>query len=461
MAHDLNQLQALVTNPSESLSVELKGWLNPKTAQHEAKIAKALLALRNQNGGTLILGIDGNTLSVDATNPKPADVRLTYHADEIQMIVSRYASDIFPVEVHFIEHQGETYPVICVPAGVKTIVAAKQSLLDGGKLLVKEHQVYVRTLNSNGTVSTSEARHDDWEGILEICMDNREADVARFLRRYFGDRDVKSALQALGTSLEDRLFKLQQGSFQRFNAIVNHAEQQIPTNAGWWDVAAIIEGKVPERRCNSEFRNLIIRNNPRYTGWPLWVDGQGIKYARGQESPVDNFWECALVKPPVEGMGNLAIRNIDFWRISPIGEMYVLRFLEDDLLPVERGVPPLTVLDFAIVTWRTTEALLVPLAFAKAMGCDPDACSINYRFSWARLKDRGLTCWSDMRRAMYFGKAGQESIHTLVKVPLSVAPAAIAPYVHQVVVPLFELFGGTEIKLSVITSIVDEMLKRR
>jgi len=141
--------------------------------------------------------------------------------------------------------------------------------------------------------------------------------------------------------------------------------------------------------------------------------------------------------------------------------MYALRFLEDDLLAPERKIPPLAVLDFAIVTWRTTEALLVPLAFAKAMGCDVDNCSISYRFSWARLKDRGLTCWSDMNWAMYYGKSGQESIHTHVKVPLSVASTAIAPYVYQAVLPLFELFGGTEIKLSVITSIVEKVLKRK
>ncbi len=32
---------------------------------------------------------------------------------------------------------------------------------------------------------------------MEICKDNREADVARFLRRHFGDRNVPAAITAL------------------------------------------------------------------------------------------------------------------------------------------------------------------------------------------------------------------------------------------------------------------------
>jgi hypothetical protein len=460
MAYDLNQLQALIRNPSESLSVELKGWLDPNKPKDLAKIAKALLALRNLNGGSLIIGIDGTSLSLDTTNSKPNDIRSVYHTDIIQAIASRYASEIFAIEVHFIEHGGEIYPVICVPSGIKTVVAAKKNLMDEDKLLIKQHQIYVRTLNANGIASTSEARHNDWPSILEICMDNRETDVARFLRRHFGDRDVPGALHALGTPQADRLFRLQQSSLERFNTVVNREEQQVP-NVGYWEVAAIIDGIVPEHRCNRDFLNLIIRANPRITGWPLWIDGQRMRHARGHESPIHNFWECALVMPPLGDNENSFARNIDFWRISPTGEMYALRMLEDDLLPPNRGIEPLVVLDFAIVVWRTTEALLVPLAFAKAMGCDSDQCSLDYFFSWSHLQGRELTCWSDMRRAMDSGKSGQDSFSTKVKVPLSVAPSAIAPYVHEIVRPLFELFGGTDIKLSAITSIVDEALKRR
>jgi hypothetical protein len=38
--------------------------------------------------------------------------------------------------------------------------------------------VYFRSLASNGTPSATEARPSDWADIIEICFDNREADVA-------------------------------------------------------------------------------------------------------------------------------------------------------------------------------------------------------------------------------------------------------------------------------------------
>ncbi len=110
MAYDLTFLQALVDHPSESLPVEIKGWLDLKNPQHEAKIAKACMALRNFNGGQLILGIDDRTLKLDVANKKPADVHVAYKSDDIQLIISRYASDPFAVEVKFIENNRRDLP---------------------------------------------------------------------------------------------------------------------------------------------------------------------------------------------------------------------------------------------------------------------------------------------------------------------------------------------------------------
>jgi Putative DNA-binding domain len=172
MAYDLNLLQALVANPSETLSVEIKGWLDLKLSKHVAKVAKALLALRNYGGGHLIFGIDGDSLAPDQRNQKPAHVREYYHTDKIQAIVGRYAAESFPIEVHFVESGGEIFPVVCVPPGIKTVVAAKDNLNDdAGEPLIKKHQVYTRTLGANNTASTSAAQCGDWAAIMETCMD--------------------------------------------------------------------------------------------------------------------------------------------------------------------------------------------------------------------------------------------------------------------------------------------------
>jgi hypothetical protein len=461
MAYDPKLLQALIDHPSESLPVEIKGWLDLKTPEHQAKVAKACMALRNLNGGHLILGIDNGTMKLDEKNAKPADVHVAYNSDAIQEIVSRHSSDPFAVEVRFVDSGGKVFPVICVPAGVTTVVAAKKGLMDGAKQehLIKEHQVYVRTVRTNGTFSTSEARHDVWKEIMETCMDNREADVARFLRRHFGDRDVPAAITALNTTVNSRLKLLQEESYQRFLTVVDKQARNIP-NYGYWDATAIIDGEIPlGLGCNQAFLNLLTKSNPHLTGRPQWSTNNN-SFAFGMDSPIDKFWERAWVTP-VPQPGQLVPRMIDFWRVSPQGQFYVLRMLEDDLEPPTTNLTPLAALDYLLVIWRIAEVILVSLAFAKAMGCDPDKCSIDYLFTWSKLKGRQLAAWSDPGRGTHSGKAQQDSIKTRIKVPLSVSNSAIAPYVHAAVHEVFELFGGTDVRLPEVEGQVTRLLGGR
>jgi len=61
-------LQRLVDVPQETLGVELKPWLLPTEHDSIGKIAKARIALRNNNGGYLLLGFEN-----DGT-PSPSSV---------------------------------------------------------------------------------------------------------------------------------------------------------------------------------------------------------------------------------------------------------------------------------------------------------------------------------------------------------------------------------------------------
>ena len=53
---DINQdrIQALVGNSAETLNIELKNWVDPTTAEGQSKIVRAVLALRNRDGGELV-----------------------------------------------------------------------------------------------------------------------------------------------------------------------------------------------------------------------------------------------------------------------------------------------------------------------------------------------------------------------------------------------------------------------
>jgi hypothetical protein len=181
---DINQdrIETLVGNPAETLNIELKNWVDPTTAEGQAKIVRAVLALRNRDGGELIIGFN-DTSRLPDTNNIPTDVRETFHPDAIQGLISKYAYDLFEVAIGYGERQNQLYPVIVVPHGVRTVVAAKADLLISGKPAIRLGAVYFRSLRANGTVSTSEARPGDWREIMEICLNNREADFGGFFRR--------------------------------------------------------------------------------------------------------------------------------------------------------------------------------------------------------------------------------------------------------------------------------------
>ena len=154
-------IDALIANPSESLTVELKRWIDPTLPEGVEKIVKAMLALRNRNGGYLVIGFENKSLQPDLSN-EPVNARQLFHLDTIQGTVSKYAAEPFEIEVAWGERDKREYPVIIVPPGVRTPVATKRDLLDGKKVMIREGAVYFRTLSSNGTPSSAEARAADW-----------------------------------------------------------------------------------------------------------------------------------------------------------------------------------------------------------------------------------------------------------------------------------------------------------
>ena len=172
MEIDRNRVQELVSDPRESLSCEVKRWIDPTRPENIAKIVRATFALYNRNGGELVIGFDNTSLKPDTPNV-PNDVRRVFHGDVIQAIVSKYASKPFEVGVGYGTRDGREYPVIVVPPGVQAPVAVKKSISDpNNKFLVAVGDVYFRSLYANGVVSSAKALPEDWPEIIQICSSN-------------------------------------------------------------------------------------------------------------------------------------------------------------------------------------------------------------------------------------------------------------------------------------------------
>src|SRR5438552_6323684 len=167
---------------SETLDTELKGWLNLSEPREAALFAKACLALRNNDGGRVILGI-GNSSSNSIPCDEPLDVSTAFHVDKINEVVGRFAIPKFEVRVNFKGYQTRVHPEIIIPGGIQSPVISRT----GFEKELRQNAVYVRTI-SNGRPSSSEPMTAaDWDKLMRICFDNREADVGRFLRRHLPD----------------------------------------------------------------------------------------------------------------------------------------------------------------------------------------------------------------------------------------------------------------------------------
>jgi hypothetical protein len=458
----VDRARQLVDRPSESLAVELKRWIDPDQPEHIAKIVRAALALRNHNGGFLVIGFDNETSQPDTAHA-PKDAKAAFHIDKIQGYVAKFASEPFEIAIEFPVRDEQAYPVIAIPAGVRTPVATKGELKGLNGPLISTGDVYIRSLRANNTASTTKARWNDWPQIVEICFENREADIGRFLRRHLGGANPSEFLSALQTAGQpvatphDELRGILREGSERFAEVVAERKAQLPKH-GSWEVAMLIVGAVPPHGANTPFLNLLDSSNPDYTGWPIWLDSRGFSDQTSRPYVVEGVWE-AFMSSLKSSWGN---DHLDFMRLDPRGRFYLRRALQDDMVRSERSIPPLTQLDFALAILRTAEAIAVGIAFARAMGCDPEKTFLAYVFRWTGLRGRTLTSWANPERHLSSaGQAYDDVVESVVDVPLDTPLSALDDYVGRVIARLFEVFDGFAISKSVIEDLTRRVIERR
>jgi hypothetical protein len=456
-------VDALIDRPSESLAVEIKRWIDPTTTLGIEKIVKGALALRNRNGGYLVIGFEDKTLLPDIQNELPTAKEL-FHPDAIQAVISRFASDTFEVGVAWGSRDGKDYPVIVIPPGVKIPVVAKRDLMDGSRFAVKEGAVYVRTLHTNGTISSAEAKPRDWPELMEICFDNREADVGRFVRRHLSGFDLASLANFLGQqatpppSLRDRAVKVIDDGEMKFNDAIAartlSPDETKLVKGGFWSVGLIIDPPHPDAMPDKNFGQIIGASNPRLTGWPVWLDPRTFTNPDSRPKVKGNTLEYLIVSIS-EGWSS----HVDFARLDPVGEFFLHRILQDDGVPEK--VTPGTALDPAIMILRVAEVMAVGISFVKALGWSPEETKLGFAFRWHGLSGRQLSAWSRPFDFPDFGVAHDDEITTFTEFSLDTPLSALAQFVEEATKRLFIAFGGAEIPKWTTEDLVKRLIERR
>ena len=466
MTIDENQIATLLQRPSEGLRVELKTWLDPKTDESVAKLVRAIFAIRNRNGGFVIIGFDDATGLPDSY-ALDQGVEKLYHVDIIQGLVSRYTSVSFEIEVVLRERDGQLHPVIAVPEGVQVPAIIKRDLIgNGGKRLLRIGDVYFRTLQSNGTPSSAHLLSADYPELLNICFENREADIGRFLRRHLpgiGEHGVETLFGAGRVDptqrIRDRAFELIENGP---GAVVAAANQRdvLPELSKVQDaltmrVGLVLDPVKPDELPTNEFMNKVSASNPQYTGWPVWLDSRN--FMRTEHGPY--VWEGAWQALIVDLDGEWS-KHFEFLRFDPKGEFYLQRVMQDDL---SHKVTPGTAMDVEMVIYRVAEALAVGVSIARNLGWDPPDASAGFAFRWSGLSGRKLSSWVNPSRWISGrgGKSHSAVADAFVQVSLETPHSALAPYVKVAVGPLFTSFDGYTPSQEIIETCVRKMIERR
>jgi len=460
-------IDEFIKNPRENLSTELKSWIDIDDNKDKAKLIKTSIALRNNNGGYLLIGFDDSTCNPIKQCPFE-DVEVKYHTDKIQSIITKFSSELFEVEVHYPKISNQTYVVIAIPSGFRSPVATKATLANnGGKPIVKQNTVYVRTLNSNNTPSTAEAGWKDWQDIAARCFDNREADIGRFVQRNLTPNNLKNLRELLFAEIspnspqENKDSKIMEEFFSEceayYESAIKDTNETLP-QYGTWEVGVIIDGEAPKaQKANANFLNLIDSSNPRLTGWPVWVDSRSF-YKKDSRPVINNkAWQAFI--PSLDGGWT---DQIDFLRIDPKGRLFLLRALQDDIGKSNRSPEPLTRLEFALSILRTAESIVVAIAFAKAMAYPSESTKLLFGFKWTKLKGRELSYWAHPQRHISGGKiAHQDTFYAEAEISLGATNTAICQHLYDVTNELFSLFNGFEIGYGVVEDLFNRLVSRK
>jgi hypothetical protein len=457
-------IRSLVERPRESAAVELKAWFDPSNAQGIARIIRTIFALRNQDGGYLVIGIDDAIRHHLPPRPDFA-IRELFHPDAIQHLVSKYASQSFEVVVDFPEVGSHEYPVVSIPGGVITPVACRADLRLDDQWLLREGDIFVRTLAANGTISSARMSWRDLEALTTRCFENRDVNQAGILKKILPGLlpELLKAVGSLGVvpvgdpEKASAQKKIIEYGLARFDQIAKERAIDLQS-LGFSDVALHFNGHSPAHFLNQEFLATLRNANPDLTGWPVWLDSSNFADTTAHPYTLDGRWEAFIYSPRTKGFGHWG--HLDFMILDPGGNFFLRRALQDDLggthdSTISRTVDPL------IAILRTAEAIAVGQAFARALNYN-DETTLEFFFQWTGLKGREMTAWSDpMRWFDVPQQAKQDQVDSSVTLPIGATKEQVISATYGAFLPLSRVFGGYEIKEAVVRELVTRLLDRK
>lgn len=431
------QLADLLADPRESLDVEIKSWLQLADKEHAGVLAKAVIALANYGGGTLILGFVEDPVShIFQPAPNRPPELTSYGQDAVNSIVTRHLEPNIHCDVHMVTRAADAlvYPVVRIPASTVPV----RSKIDSPSGSIRNNVYYVRR---PGPKSEQASTGKEWDDLIRRCVTSNRAALLDAVRGVLSGVTPVGSMGDTSETMDGWL----DASWARWRARLGSLPTEAPARFphGYF-LCAYELGENVATPPGSKYVE-ILEQAPRHTGWrPFLV------IHRDDMKPVN-------VEGSVEAwLGNASARadHSDFWRASRTGRFFLARGHQEDTADfAEYG--PGKVFDLTLPVWRVAECLLHARYMCEKLGGD----LIRTRFDWTGLAGRQLV--SHRRGGLRTRHALQDVYTTTITTTVDEIDTTLPEVVGRIVAPLFELFDFFALPSTLPAEEIGKMLGRR
>ena len=441
---DTANLSVFLAEPSESLAVEYKAWLDLKDSEHRGTLAKAVIALANEGGGHLVLGFsdDGPEL---VPLPTPPGL-VPYDQDTVNDIVRKFADPHFHCTLTNVAHpaSGAMHPVLSVPGGHGVPVMSRAGTQNGS---IAAQVCYVR---KPGPASAPALTQGEWSRLLDRCVRNRQADLLDAIRSIVLGRVDPGTGPSV--SAQERQDEFVTGSRARWLDLTGTLAPDHPSRCplGRYEVDFTFEpaGAV---RLPGLLEHMNSASRTKLTGWPpFWLP------TRPEIAPysLDGAVECWLGRPETSRFPEDAAHS-DFWRMTPGVRAFLVRGYQEDGLETK---PPGTLFDATLPIWRIGEIILYAGRLAAALKAEGQ---LQFHVRWSGLNGRLLTFVTDWSRSTG-GRhaASQDAVQLAAAIPLDRIEENLPEILHPLLQPLYEAFGFFELPAWLVAQELAKMLRQ-
>jgi hypothetical protein len=429
----LDELQRLLANPNENLSIEYKSWLDLSYIPGKATLAKAAIALANQGGGIIVLGMRDGAAEVGVLGSQPLpEERRRYTQDDINAAINRFADPAIHCELLFARHPGSRteHAFVVVPGGFPVPVMSRRECQG----IIAAQRSYVR---KPGPRSEEPFTAEEWRALFDRCLRAGRGSMLDAIRHIVqGQAGAPPAEDALA-----RLSAFAQAGYARWQSLVEPMSADDPARMphGYRELTFEIRNVSAAPTLVELRRRLETAEAIRLTGWHPFISLNREPFAPKIVGGLIEAW-----LGPIEDKGlRRTPAHCDFWRASLDGHLYMLRGYEED--EGERRQPG-TAYDVTLPIWRVAEPLLHVARLARLFG---DDATIALKCRFTGLANRRLTSITGRRHISNRVSADNE-----VEGGLTASVAEIednlAELMHSLLRPLYERFDFFDLPMNLV-----------